>query len=126
MSGIDHGVRDTVGIVAHRYVAEAVMEYVIKNHASEVKEYLNSKYNLELLLNDGTRFILCPMSEASRGRRLTYAIVERNVDVEFLNNVVYPMCSYCKEDEILYIDDEKDAVVAACNIIGQIKLSRIK
>lgn len=122
MAGADYGIRDTVGIVASRRIAEAVMDSIISKYTSEVQKYIKNKYNPELCFKDGTRLTACPLNESSRGRRFTYAIIEKNIlDAKFLDNIVYPMCAYCKDDEIFYITDSQDATEAASNIIDLIR-----
>ena len=122
MAGKDYGILDTIGIVSSRRLAETVMDNIQTKYMSEAQKYMKSKYNIELYLKDGTRFVLCPLSEASRGRRLTYALIDKNIhDTELLNNIVYPMCAYCKEDEIFYITDSQDGIEVAFNIIDSIR-----
>lgn len=125
MAGKDYGTLDTIGIVSSRRLAETVMDNIQTKYMSETQKYMKSKHNIELYLKDGTRFIVCPMSEASKGRRLTYALIDKNIhDTEFLNNIVHPMCAYCKEDEIFYIADSKDATKVAFDIIDLIRESK--
>lgn len=122
MAGADYGIRDTVGIVASLRIAEAVMDSIISKYTSEVQKYIKNKDSPELCFKDGTRLTACPLSEASRGRRFTYAIIEKNIlDTKFLDHIVYPMCAYCKDDEIFYITDSQDATEAAFNIIDLIR-----
>ena len=125
MAGIDYGVLDTVGIVASRRLAEVVMDNIVEKRGCEVEKYYKSRYRLELYFYSGTRFMVCPLSDASRGLRLTYAIIDKNIhDAEFLNNIVYPMCACCKQEEMFHISDSEEATNVALTIIDLIRESK--
>lgn len=52
---------------------------------------------------DGERVKWVKFTEGARGHRVSKVFLDRNVDIDFLNMIVLPICIYCSQDDVTII-----------------------
>lgn len=94
-----------IGIVtANEEKADKLFEDIFNKNKENVKRYIDSKNQKEILLNDNiTCYIWVKPCESSKGYKLKSAYIDKDIDVEIFENVIIPICAYCKKDDIKII-----------------------
>jgi hypothetical protein len=92
----------------------------------DVQKCHKSLHDMSLYFKDGTRVLWVRPFESARGHRFTYAVIQDGIDVEMLENVIYPCCSRCEENEIFHFDEADDAFSTICKIYETIQEDKYK
>jgi hypothetical protein len=69
----------------------AFLEYLVgEMKYKDIKHVRKSKQEMEVELTDGTIYQVVSASDNSRGYRCQKAYVQRSIDYEILDNIIYP------------------------------------
>lgn len=122
MSGKKHGILDTIGLVTrHKLDAEIIFDRIVDTFNGDVQKYQKPRFGPSVYFKDGTRLLWVRPSESTRGLRFTYGVVQNGIDSDILNNIIFPCCIYCGENEVFRFNEVKDAVDSICRILNTIR-----
>lgn len=84
--------------------ADKIFKEIFNSNKENVKRYIDSKNQKEILFNDNiTCYVWVKPYESARGYKLKSAYIDKNIDIEIFENVIIPICAYCKKDDIKVI-----------------------
>ena len=89
-----------VGVFTNSYW-KAIMLFNELSNNPEVKSYKKSKTNLEIIMNDSTRYEWITPKEQSKGNRCSYAYIDRDITLNELHYIILPICVlYTKRENV--------------------------
>lgn len=96
--------RVSTGIVTDdRNKAKSILDELAFVNEGNIIRYIQGQEDLRLILNDKTNYVwIKPMNNA-RGYRLQNAWIDKNIGLEFYNEIITPMCCYCGKENIRVI-----------------------
>lgn len=83
--------------------AENIFNNIIKENDDKViRQTVQNKYldGAELQLSDGTRYILILSKNNIKGSRCSYAYIDSQLPIEYINYVIIPMCESCSKYDV--------------------------
>lgn len=94
-----------IGIItSNQEKADGLFEEIFNRNKESVKRYIDSKSQKEILLNDDiTCYVWVKPYESSKGYKLKSAYIDKDIEIEIFENVIIPICAYCKKDDIKII-----------------------
>lgn len=66
-----------------------------------IKHYKKSKDNAQIMMNDGTHYIVIPPRRSSIGYRCSKAYIDKTVTINQLNDIILPICIYCEKKDVI-------------------------
>mgnify|MGYP001220132447 CR=1 FL=1 len=101
MAGLNN-VKVHTGIFTNNpYKAKSKLQEIYdKTDKNNIDVFVLSKFQKELRLLDGTRYIWIKPIDNSRGYRCANAFIDRELTLEELNNIVFPICVYCSKNTV--------------------------
>ena len=96
--------RTNAGVFTHsRYKAEQFLDNLFQANRELVEQYKKSKDEIVLLLKDGSRYTWIKPTNSSRGYKCSKAYIDKNLTLNELNKIVFPICIYCARGDVLVI-----------------------
>lgn len=90
-------------ITEDKELAKELISKLYERNIDKCLRYINSQHGILLDLYDGTRYQWIRPMDNSRGYRCSKAFIDKRIDIEILNNIVFPLCVYCGKDDITII-----------------------
>jgi hypothetical protein len=96
--------RVSTGIVTDdRNKAKMILDELAYVNEGNVFGYIQGKEELRLILNDKTNYVWIKPTNYARGYRLQNAWIDKNIGLEYFQEILMPICCYCGSENIKVI-----------------------
>lgn len=94
-----------IGIItSNEEKADKIFEEIFNSNKGNIKRYIDSKNQKEILFEDNiTHYVWVRPSNSARGCRFKGAYIDKDINIEIFENVIIPICAFCKKDNIKVI-----------------------
>jgi len=83
------------------YKALKLFTNLYHDKRQEIDSYRNSESIQEIRLLNGTQYLWIKPINNSRGHRCEKAYIDKNLTLNELNNIVIPICVYCRREDVV-------------------------
>lgn len=93
-----------IGIFTNsRYKAILFFDELYNRNNEQIEWYKNSKDEISLLLKDESYYTWIKPIDSSRGHRCSKAYIDKNLTLNELQEIVFPICVFCTRDTVKVI-----------------------